>query len=192
MQNLKNVIGKFVVGCTVTGVVLATSQAFAQDDKTGPHPYVGGNYGLYKSDSGDYDEDRDLWELYGGFAFNQYLGVEVAYTNLGTLKSDYVEADIDGWAPAIVGNLPLGDVVSLYAKAGKIFWEADVSAPLYSDTFDGDEFFYTAGIGLAIFDPLSITLEYSQYDIDLEGPSILGDADEEKMDTVKLGARYAF
>lgn len=195
---------KSVAGCTALaamGLGLA-SQVHAQED-WGFHPYGGANYGFHKSGDGDYDEDRDLWEVYGGVGFNRWFGAEVNYANLGNMSNESVDVDIKGWGIAAVGQLPITDSFSLYAKLGQFFYDAELDIDLGDpdetswDT-DGDEPFFTVGAGFNITDPLTVTLEYTRYNADfdleeLEGfNEIVDDSDSGDLDTAKIGVRFMF
>lgn len=160
----------------------------------GPHLYIGGNYGGYKDRGGDFDEDDDFKEALVGLQFNSFLGIEGSYVDLGEFGGDLGNADIDGYSLAVVGRLPLTESFGLFAKAGQLFWDADVSLAGFSDSYDGDEPFLGVGADFYVTDNLAIALEYDRYEVDLE-TSGLPDPDTEfegDMDTVKLGVRLVF
>ena len=126
------------------------------------------------------DDDDNSWKLFGGYRFNPYLSLEVAYIDFGA-PEDRFEAsgssgdykiELSGFAPYIIGTLPLGPV-ELFAKAGYYFYDVDVTADfddLGSDVFktsDSDEdFLYGFGIGATFFEHLNARLEYEKIDSD--------------------------
>jgi OOP family OmpA-OmpF porin len=71
------------------------------------------------------------YKLYGGYRFNEFLGVEAAYVDLGTLRLDalYLGApvsnsfDLRGGTLQGVLHLPIGRAFSVFGKAGAIYWD---------------------------------------------------------------------
>ncbi len=179
------------IGCALAALmsVGVASQVHAQE---GIHPYLGASYGLYKSGDGDYDEDRDLWEAYAGIGIHKYFGVEASYTHIGTMSNEFAEVEIDGWGAAVVLQLPITDTFDVYGKVGQFFWDADVEGLGLSETFEDEEPFFTVGAGLGITELLSLTLEYSRFNTELEIDEITNDSDSGDLDTVKAGLRFAF
>ncbi|AKH70016.1 opacity protein [Spongiibacter sp. IMCC21906] len=160
----------------------------------GPHLYVGGNYGGYKDRGGDFDEDDDFKEALVGLQFNSFIAVEAGYLDFGSFGGDIGKADIDGYDIAVVGRLPLSERFGLFAKVGQLFWDADVNVGGLKESYDGDEPFVGIGADFHVTDNLAVALEYDRYEVDLEDSSLPAPATrfEGDMDTVKLGARFAF
>jgi OOP family OmpA-OmpF porin len=85
------------------------------------------------------------WKLYGGYQFNDYLGIEALYAELGSFERSaqlsgavglfapaYLEeeAEVDGFGLALVASVPLGSSFSAFGKAGVFSWETDTSGRL--------------------------------------------------------------
>lgn len=132
------------------------------------------------------DDDDTSWKLFGGYRLNKYLSAEIAYIDFGG-PSDSFEAsgssgdyqvEMDGFAPYIIGTLPLGPV-ELFAKAGYYFYDVDLTVdlddvtddPIRSNTSDED-FIYGFGLGATFFEHLHARLEYEKIDSD-----VIDDAD---------------
>lgn len=96
------------------------------------------------SDAWEEFDDVD-WKLYGGYQFNDYLGLEALYADLGAFERSarlsgavglfapaYLkeETDVDGFGLVIVGSLPLGPGFTAFGKAGVFSWETDTSGDL--------------------------------------------------------------
>lgn len=116
--------------------LLAASQASAQ----GFH--IGGSVGKSDIDdevasglisSGPVDGSDSGFKFFGGYQFNPYLGLELAYIDLG--KASY--SGLSGAAPvtggtveiwginvSAVGTYPLNSSFALFGKAGLFAWEA--------------------------------------------------------------------
>lgn len=118
---------------------------------------------------GSFDADDTTFKAFAGWRFNPYLGVELDYLDLGnpedTIDQRRVNADINGFAPYVVGTLPLGPV-ELFAKAGYLFYDVKVDVDDLDVVDDSQEdFVYGGGIGLTLFEHLHTRLEYEVIDI---------------------------
>ena len=81
----------------------------------------------------------------------------------------FAEVETDGFAPYVIGTLPIGPF-ELFAKAGYYFHEtnARVTSPAGSTSASdsGDDFTWTAGVGVTLFDTFNLRLEYEQFDFE--------------------------
>ena len=87
-------------------------------------------------------------------------------------SGDY-EVSLSGFAPYVIGTLPLGPV-ELFAKVGYYFYDVDINTDL--DDLNGDvldssssdeDLLYGFGIGATFFEHLNARLEYEKIDSDL-------------------------
>ena len=164
--------------------LMAATAAQAQETNDEYGFYAGAGVGEYKLEVDDfddvttaiedYDSDDTAWKAFGGWRINRYLSAELAYINLGSPEDEiapdvFAEVETDGFAPYVVGTFPIGPF-ELFAKAGYFFHEtkARVTTPLGSTTAsdDGEDFTWTAGVGLTIFDTFNLRLEYEQFDFE--------------------------
>ncbi len=122
----------------------------------------------------DYDTDDTAWKAFGGWRANQWLALELAYVNLGSpedevLQDVFVTVETDGFAPYVVGTVPLG-FFEVFAKAGYYWYEVDarVRSPLgnASDSESDSTFTWSAGLGLTFLERFNVRLEYEQFDFD--------------------------
>lgn len=182
-----------LVTAALAGSVGASSTVFA-NPTSGPHAYIGGNYGGYKDRGGEFDEDDDFKEAVIGAQVNQFLGFEASYIDFGSFGGNVGKADVDGYGLAIVGRLPLTDQLGIYVKGGQLFWDADVRVAGLKQSYDGDEPFYGIGTDIKVSEHFVVALEYDRYKIDLEDSSLPSPAKnwEGDMDTFKIGARFMF
>ena len=156
--------------------------ASAQDSEDGGL-YLGGGVGEFNVDIDDvddvpetiddYESDDTAWKAFIGWRMNKNLAFEAAYVNLGspedTIAPDTtLEVETDGFAPYIVGTLPFA-AFELFAKAGYLIYdtEARVTSPLGSVVVEdsGDEFTWSAGVGLTLADTFNLRLEYEMFDV---------------------------
>ena len=172
----------------ITAVLAAASlagAAGAQAQENEQGFYAGAGVGSFNLDIDDpddveetidrYSSDDTAWKAFGGWRMNPYLGFELAYVNLGSpddeiLPGVSLTTETDGFAPYVVGTLPLGDWFELFAKAGYYWYdtEARFSTPVgdTSDSQSGDTFTWSAGAGVNIFERFNVRLEYEQFDFD--------------------------
>ena len=152
--------------------------------------YIGGGVGKFNvkiDDIDDTDEaieslddDDTSWKLFGGYRLNPYLSAEIAYIDFGAPSDSFdangssgdYKVELSGFAPYIIGTLPLGPV-ELFAKAGYYFYDVDVTADfddlggdVFSSSDSGEDFLYGFGVGATFFDHLHARLEYEKIDAD--------------------------
>ncbi len=161
----------------------AASAAQAMDNEAGF--YAGGGVGSFDVQIDDfddvddtidrYDSDDTAWKAFVGWRMNPYLAFEAAYVNLGSPDDEVfpdtnVTVETDGFAPYVVGTLPIGDWFEVFAKAGYYWYSTDVrvSSPFGSVSDDDSDstFTWSAGLGVNIFERVNIRLEYEQFDFD--------------------------
>ena len=138
----------------------------------------------------DVDADSTAFRFTVAWKFNDYLAIEGGYHNFGEFDQSFdIEGEIvdvslkaDGFTLGVVGNLPLGDRWSLFARSGAFFWDGDadinnVSAAKPEDT----NFYFGAGVQLAIGEKLSLTADGSRYDLDGSASNV-----------ISIGLNYTF
>lgn len=162
------------------GIACTTSVALADNERG---LYLGGGVGQYnvKIDDvgdigdtiGDYRSDDTAYKAFVGWRFNPFIAVEGAYVNLGSpddtiAPGTTAETEIDGFAPYVVGTLPVGPI-ELFLKAGYLFYDvkSQVRSPLgtLSDEDSGEDLVYGGGVGFTLLEHLNLRLEYEKIDI---------------------------
>ena len=156
---------------------LGAAPVVAADNESGL--YVGAGAGRFNVEIddvedvtdtiGSFDADDTTFKAFAGWRFNPYLGVELDYIDLGNpedvIDGRRVSADVNGFAPYLVGTLPIGPV-ELFAKAGYLFYDVKVDVDDLDIQDDSNEdLVYGAGIGLTMFEHLHARLEYEVIDI---------------------------
>jgi OOP family OmpA-OmpF porin len=132
-------------------------------------------------DGFDVDANSTAYRFTVSWKFNDYLAVQGGYHNFGrfdqTFDIDGEAVDLslkaDGFTLGLVGNLPLGDRWSLFARSGAFFWDGDadinnVSAATPEDT----NFYFGAGVQFVIGEKLSLTADGSRYDLDSSASNV--------------------
>lgn len=164
---------------------LASLPAFAADNGF----YLGGAIGrgaVQVEEAGvEFDGNDTGFKVIAGFRPLDFFAVEVNYVDLGTAEDDVlgvnVQADTTGIDAFAVLHLPIS-VVDLFAKAGLISWEQELSASgLGSGDDSGEDFAY--GVGAQVrFGSLAGRLEYERFEIQ----------DTDTVDMISLGLTWTF
>jgi hypothetical protein len=158
--------------------------------------YAGGSIGEGTVEASDSIEGEDFdfessdtaLKVFGGYMFNDYFGIEVAYLDMGALDDDLrfdggefgelragVDADLTGFSGQLVGQYPIGPV-DLFAKVGMVMYDidgdldivdVDTGERLFSESVseDGNELIY--GVGARYnFGQIGARIEYEAIDAD--------------------------
>jgi hypothetical protein len=176
---------------TVAGMLLALAAgpvlAQQDDDRAGDNRqgfYLGGGIGDFSSsvdeinnlddvdDVGiDFSDSDNAMKLFGGWHFNRFFAVQGDFVDFGE-SSGFVSpsvsgtSDVQGFAPSIVGTLPVGPI-ELFARVGMMFYEVDLNLTggrLVDES--GEDLVWSAGIGIDILDRANLRLEYEEIDIE--------------------------
>ena len=164
--------------------------------------YIGGVYGSTSASivnsyyANGFDTTSQGYKLFVGYEFMPYLGIEGAWAYLGQYATNpsvipyagWVNAD--GYSVSVVGNLPLGKVVTLYGTVGYAFWHAWLTGDArllnlavaygFPLAATGSDPVYGAGLRLN-FGNFAIQGGWERYDTTYV-----------KADFYSLGARYRF
>ena len=162
------------------------SAAFAQEQTEVSGFYLGAGAGQFNAkidDVDDVDETVDAWDeddtaykIFVGYRMNRFLAFELDYINLGepsgaVVPGRNVDASVDGFAPFVVGTLPLGPYFEVFGRAGYYFYDATRGV---EDTLDNrvefdeesEDIVYGAGIGANLGEKLNLRFEYEKYDLE--------------------------
>lgn len=183
----KTMLAAVIVGFSTLGAV-----AQAEENTSG---YLFGSLGQSDADvSGATDTEDTAWKLGGGLQLSPNWGVELQYTDLGSVEGDVptglgiFEADLDtqGWGGNLVGTLPF-ERFHLFGKLGYHRLETEVTVTglgvSASDSEDEWVVSYGFGAGYELTSNLDIVAEYEMYsDV----------ADEYDVDMLSAGLRYSF
>lgn len=177
-----------IVALLSLGTVPALTYGAETENPSGP--YVGVGWGQFnlnvdKLDDVDdaisdvFDSDDNAWKAFAGWRFNPYIALEAAYIDFGRpndkistggSSGDY-RVDLSGFAPYVIGTLPLGPV-ELFGKAGYYFYDVKVRVDLDANERDLDtssseqDFLYGVGIGTTIANRVHLRAEYEKVDAD--------------------------
>ena len=152
-------------------------------DVAGKKVFIRADLNVPQDDAGNITEDTRIRASIPSIRYCLDRGAAVMVTShLGRPTEGVVGADdtlapdtkltveTDGFAPYVVGTLPIGDWFEVFAKAGYYWYdvEARLSTPLGSadDSTSDEAFTWSAGVGLNVFERINVRLEYEQFDIE--------------------------
>lgn len=116
--------------CPLFLLVGLSEVAVADVQQSEEHPfYAGAKFGAYFYDDGYTGEDFDdtAWGGYGGYRFNQYIGVEAEYLKLNEAVEYGSDFEGDLYALSVRPALPLGESWEIFAKVGWHWLAADAT-----------------------------------------------------------------
>lgn len=176
------------------------SQEFLYGEPTGDswlpvttEGYVQGAIGQSKFDANCLsgfacDETDTAFKLSTGGTYRQGIGLELSYVNLGKATASGGALRAQGLDFSVVGNLPITETMTVFAKLGTIYgWtKADASIPTAPS---GDErgfgLSYGAGAAFDVSPRWAVVGEWNQYRFDFPG------ADND-VRLLSAGLRYKF
>ncbi|HEX2494654.1 MAG TPA: porin family protein [Steroidobacter sp.] len=165
-------------GLAVLGLMAGvTAQAEVQ-----PGFYAGAGVGQSSIHTDELDDSDTSFKVFGGYTFNEFLGVELAYFDGGSIEASIpsifndasIEAEVAGFTTAAVGRLPLSETFAVYGKLGLALSDAEVTVRYTgSPNFPGGSFSTKEssedvmyGIGAAFdFGRFEVRGEYEVFDV---------------------------
>ena len=176
---------KLTTAIALMSVALAPA-AFSQEQQEVSGFYLGGGFGQFNAQIDDvdqvdntvdsWDEDDTAYKVFAGYRLNRFLAFEADYINLGepsgaVVPGRNVDASVDGFAPYVVGTLPLGPYFEAYGKLGYYFYDATLGQ---EDTVNGrvqfdeesEDLVWGAGIGANIGEKFNVRFEYERMDLE--------------------------
>jgi OOP family OmpA-OmpF porin len=150
--------------------------------------YLGGALSHAAINATVIDEARNSYKFFLGYEFPVFVGIEAGWVNFGTFDgvitaaggSTRVGYDAKTATAALTGRVPIGGLVTLYAKAGYMYWSTDVALtgtatdPHFEvGTDHGHDPFFGAGVRFN-FGRLSVLGEWERYrlrDVDINAVS---------------------
>jgi opacity protein-like surface antigen len=140
----------------------------------------------------DSNEGDTTYGVRIGSYFNENLGVELGYTDFGSVNRGGGNTRARGINLSLVGKLPLSPAFNLLGKIGTTYSDTDVSAApvgvsgIVSGSETGFGLSYGVGVEYAFNPKWSATLQYESQDLKFAGDR------NERIGVTSLGVRYHF
>jgi OOP family OmpA-OmpF porin len=148
--------------------------------------YVGGDVASSSMKMGGDSQKRsgDSYSIFGGYRFDKNFAVEAAYTDLGKVNFNGVEAKNKAYSVDGIARAPLGKDFGLYGRVGVAHYERD-----YTGLGDNSSNGVKLGVGAdyALTKNVSLRAEVTRY---TNLPQDYGFG--KKLDRVGLGLAYQF
>jgi OOP family OmpA-OmpF porin len=146
---------------------------------------LGNGTGLFGSDNKD-----TSYSIRAGGYFTSNLGMEIGYTDFGSVSRAGGSTKADGFNVSLIGKLPVSPSFNLLGKIGTTYGRTDVSARVGSGVASGSESGWGLAMGLGaeymITPQWSAVLQYETHDMKFAG------SDNQRVNTTNLGVRYNF
>jgi opacity protein-like surface antigen len=135
--------------------------------------YLGGSIGEATNESGEFKGSDTAFKLSGGYAFNQYLGLELAYVDTGTQQDTIDLVAIDNESSGVIASallrVPLGETFAVFGRIGYAFYDSKATARLgnlsASESDSDEDFAYGIGLELAVWGGLHLRAEYEAVEV---------------------------
>jgi len=164
-----------VIGALTSMPILANAQAFGMnDDEPGFYIGPGVTYsriqsGSFPNQTDDLEDSRVGYKLIIGIQPQPILALESQYIDFGASADGDVKVNADGWTFGGVLTVPYIPVITPYAKAGALYWDADGKSTSDGTRIrgsdSGTDFTWGAGIGWRVADNATIRTEYERFEM---------------------------
>lgn len=122
-------------------------------------------------------DDKDTaFNIFGGYQFNQNLGAELGYTDLGEVSAAGAGVEAKGFELTAVGTLPINQQFAVYGKLGFYRWDVDASAPGASFSETGTDPTYGVGVKYNLTRNFALRAHWQRYQ-DLGDDATTGSSD---------------
>lgn len=141
--------------------------------------------GVFGSDQGD-----TSYGVKAGGYFNNNFGMEIGYTDFGTVNRSGGNTNADGINISLIGKMPLNPSINLLGKIGTTYSRTEVTADSASGIASGSENGFGLSYGLGVeyaFNPKwSTVLQYESHEMNFAGDR------SDRVGNTSLGVRYRF
>jgi opacity protein-like surface antigen len=141
--------------------------------------------------AGGVEESRNTLGLFAGVKFNQYIGAEIGYTDLGKVSGTSVSnaglrSDVTAYAVPLrlVGEYQLAEKFKVSGKLGVAYVDAKYSDPAGSFTRNSTRATYGIGLSYNLAPKVDVTFDADRY--------VLRDGVHNDTDQVAIGVKYSF
>ena len=161
---------------TILGLTMTSAVASAADSE--PGFYIGAGLGeaTLEIDDTDFDDGDTAFKLFGGYRFNPYFGIELAYLDGGTAQQtdrDFpatIEIETTAVNLSAIVTAPFGDNFALFGKLGYASLDFELTANFFgtqafSDDDTDEEISFGAGASDLVNDYFSLRAEYEAFDL---------------------------
>ena len=194
-------ISTSLLAVAATFTLAAGVQAQTNTTRTGPMVAVGASYADFNVGRSDFSVDNGIgfpdrddgdtaYSAHIGSYFNENFGLELGYTDFGSINRAGGETSARGINLSLVGKYPITPEFNVLGKIGTTYSDTDVSASPTSGVATGSEngfgLSYGLGVEYAFTPQWSALLQYESHKM-----KFAGDADE-RIGMASIGVRYRY
>lgn len=197
-KSLRITTGLLAVAASFT--LAAGAQAQTNTSRTGPMVAVGASYADFNIGRSDYSldngfgfPDRDdgdtAYSAHIGSYFNENFGLELGYTDFGSINRAGGETSARGISLSLVGKYPITPEFNVLGKIGTTYSDTDVSSrdpAVASGSENGFGVSYGMGVEYAFTPQWSALLQYESHKMKFAGGA------DERIGMTSIGVRYRY
>jgi OmpA-OmpF porin, OOP family len=127
-------------------------------------------------------------KLYTGTKFNDYLGAEIGYVNLGRPDTNGGRQTAQGANLSLIAGVPIGDRFGVNAKVGTMYAWTNTTGNVPAHLAGKERDFgltYGAGATMALAPRVQLRVDWDRYNLDFKGR-------DGKVDMLSAGLQYLF
>lgn len=152
---MKKINNTFLMGLITAGLLHTTSVL----------AYEGSyfTFSVGNADDTELEENDSAIKLGVGADFNENLGFEIAYVDLGSYVSGLVSQNGIAMSGKVI--IPLVEGFAMYARAGMYMWTFKLDYDFVSEETKGTDAFYGIGTKFNLSDTTAVILETENYEV---------------------------
>lgn len=164
----------------------ASDIVVTKSPSTGNRFYLGVDAGSVSYS--EMDDSSVQFGVYGGFAANDVVGVEIGWTKFGEATKSGTKADTDIFHGNVLGHIPLATNISAFGKVGLANWNYEFTDSSAAKTkTNGVDLTFGIGADYQITDRAGMRIGFDFYSVD---PEIApGDKRSERLTAFSIGLR---
>jgi len=198
-KSLRNTVSLMAVAASFA--LAGVAQAQSTNASTTPSYRAGGAYFDLNAGQSDFslgngigiwdnDEGDTSYSAHIGSYFNDNVGMEIGYTDFGSVNRAGGNTKARGISLSLVGKFPVSPSFNLLGKIGTTYSDTDTSANQFSGVATGSAngFGLSYGVGAEYkFTPKwSALLQYESHEVQFAGDN------SERIGVTTLGVRYSY
>lgn len=197
-KSMRITTGLLAVAASFT--LAAGAQAQGMTNRTGSMLAPGASYIDLNAGTSDFslndvpnwssDNNDTAYSAHIGSYFNENLGMELGYTDFGTIQRAGGSTRARGLGLSLVGKLPVTPAMNLLGKIGTTYSDTDTSANPASGVATGSAngfgLSYGLGAEYAFTPQWSALLQYASHDVQFAGDT------NDRIGVTTLGVRYRY
>lgn len=178
-----------------SGVYFGASFGWSEVSSNTTVKYSDSIDGVYDSMKSDFSGSDFAYNIFLGYDFNKYVGVEIGYLDLGVPTDTYkiedegtykekVEVELHGMDLALIGRYPFENNFDVHGKLGVIWWTPKITDKFTEVDYgywdkttveqDATDLLYGVGIGYTFDEHLVFSVDWQNFEMSGVGDLVSG------------------